>query len=399
MIARSFAAVAAVLFLASLVSAEDAGKWKPGMHPAVPTSDGFNIDLFIPDTYAEQTERKFPVLYMHSWNGKPKLKPFQDWANRTGMILIGINEAKNGPNPPIVARQDAAIAFIEKELRISDCLRFSMGMSGAAMMSWLLCINHPDNHAGILMMGQSGFPELPPKHVAVAYIHGTKEQNLPFINMIYKQLERAGNPLRRIVRPGGHIDGTHEDKEEMLTWMVTLERFTHPRRSPAEMKEAKDSAVKRIEGLASIGDASERFKEAETLLAIPGIERWPEAKPLATAWLKAALAKAEGISDPIEKHDLLTTVSLQPHLKRIPSAERKPLTTTLTELRKDPAVKKEYMAGQVLQKVVALEARARSKANWRQVLVGYTTVKARYAGTRAAAKAEEGARRAEKHLQ
>jgi hypothetical protein len=386
--------VAVVLLTASLAMAQNANPWKPGLRAKVPTSGGFDIDVFIPDAYAEQTTRKFPVLFMHSWDGKPQLAPFKDWANRTGMVLVGVNGAQNGPNEPIVARQDAAIPFVEKELRLSNSLRFSMGMSGAAMMSWLMCLNHKDKHAGILMMGQSGFPELPPKHVAVAYIHGDQEPNLPFIEEVVKRLKKAGNPLRRIVRPGGHIEGEHSDKEEMLTWMVTLERFTHPNRSAEEIKEAKESALKRIGGLDAVADAGARLAEAEQLFAIPEVEKWPEVKTLALAWYKAAIEKAGAMADPIDKHELLTEVSQSPRLKLVPPAESKTLAPMLADLRKDPAVKKEHDAGQMLQRVAALEAQARSKGDWQQVLEGYKLVKARFAGTKAAAKAEEGVKRA-----
>ena len=386
--------IVVLLMAASAAAGQDAGLGKPGLRQKVPTSGGFDIDVFIPNAYAEQSSRKFPVVFMHATDGRPQLDPFKNWANRNGMILVGVNGAQNGPNEPIVARQDAAIKFVEKELRLSGCLRFSMGMSGAAMMSWMLCLNHKDRHAGILMMGQSGFPELPPKHVAVAYIHGDQEPNLQWIEENVKRLRKAGNPLRRIVRPGGHIEGEHSDKEEMLTWMVTLERFTHPSRSPEEIKEARESALKRIGGLDAIADAGARLAEAEQLYAIPGVESWPEAKGLALAWYRAAVEKAAAMTDPIGKHELLTEVSLSPRLKLVPSTESRTLAPLLADLRKDPAVKKEYDALQVLQKVSALEAQAKLKRDWQQVLDGYTQVKTRYAGTRAADKAEEGMKRA-----
>jgi hypothetical protein len=180
----------------------------------------------------------------------------------------------------------------------------------------------------------------------------------------------------------------------MLTWMVNLERFTHPNRSVEEVKEAKEDALKRIGGLDAVADASARYAEAEQLFVIPGVEKWPEAKALALSWYKAAVEKAGAMSDTIEKHELLTEVSQSPRLKLAPPADTKPLPGMLAELRKDPAVKKEYDAGQVLQRVAAAEATAKSKGEWQGVLDGYKMVQARYAGTRAAAKAEEGVKRA-----
>jgi hypothetical protein len=374
--------------------AEDTGRWKPGLQQQVPTSGGYDIDVFLPASYAEQPARRFPVLFMHSWDGKPQLAPFKGWADKNGVILVGVNGAENGPNGPIVARQDAAIAFIEKGLRVSNALRFSKGMSGAAVMSYLFCLNHKDKHAGILLMGHSGIPDLVPKHVAVAYIHGDQDQNAGQIDIVYRMLQRAGNPLRRLVKPGGHIEGDQAEQEEMLSWMLNLERFTHPGRSPEEVKEAKEDVLKRIGGLDAISDAASRFAEAERLFVMPGVEKWPEAKALALAWYKAAVEKAGAMSDPIEKHELLTEVSQSPRLKLVPPAESRGLPAMLADLRKDPAVKKEYDAGQLLLRVAAAEAQAKSKGEWQQVVEGYNLVRTRYAGTRAVAKAEEGIQRA-----
>jgi len=393
-------AAAVCLLGAFLTQGDEGGKWKPGLQAKVPTSEGFDVGLFIPDAYAQEATRKFPLIYMHAPDGKPNPATFKDWANRNGVILVGINGAENGPNEPIVARQNAAIKFVEKELRVSDCLRFSMGMSGAAMMSWLLCHYNRGKHAGILMMGQAGFEELPlpPKHIAIAYIHGDQEPNNPFIVDEIKRLKKAGNPVREIVRPGGHIAGEHSDQVEMLTWLFNLERLTHPKRSPEEIQEAKKEAVKRIEALAGISDAAARLREAEELLSIPDVEKWPEAKTLAAVWYKAALDKAAGVNDPLEKNDLLTEISQSPRLKLVPPADARQVTAMLTGLRRDPAVKKEHEAGQMLQQIAALEAQAKTKSSWQQVSDGYTALKMRFPGTRAAAKAEEGIKRAAEAL-
>jgi len=387
-----------LLLVGWAVWAGDAGKWKPGLQQGVPTSGGFNIDLFIPNAYAEQPERKFPILFMSSASGKPRVKAFTDWAGKHSIVLLGINGAKNGPWEPIKARQTAAVAFAEKELRISDCLRFSMGMSGGAQMSWLICNTYPKKHAGILMMGQAGLSELPPKHVAVAFIHGDKEPNNPFIASAISKLKRAGNPVREIVRPGGHIAGPHSDQVAMLTWMLTLERYSHPDRSKDEVAQAKAEAVKRISGLSGIASAAERFDEAAELFTIPDLNKWPEAKTLASVWLKAALEKASGINDAVEKHGFLADIENSEHLKLVPSAEARTLKTTLSEMRKDRTIRKEYDADKMLRKIILFEAQAKNKSAWRQVLGGYTALKTRYAGTRAAAKAEEGMKRMENKI-
>ncbi|HEY3319741.1 MAG TPA: hypothetical protein VGP72_04620 [Planctomycetota bacterium] len=391
---RSMICRAALLLCAVAVQAADADKLKPGLHEAVSTSDGFDVGLFIPNAYAKEPARKFPIIFMHAPDGKPQPKEFQDWANRNSVVLIGINGAQNGPNEPIVSRQEAALKFVEKELRVSDCLRFSMGMSGGGQMSWMFCNNHEEKHAGILMMGQAGFSKLPPKHVAVAFIHGDQEPNLPYINSAMARLKKAGNPVREIVRPGGHIPGEHSDQEQMLTWMFNLERFTHPKRSPDEIQDAKKEALKRIEGLGAITNAAARFSEAEQLLAIPDVGKWPEAKALPANWCKAAIDKAAAMDNAIDKHELLTDVSQSPFFKLAPPADSKPVSTLLTDLRKDPAVKKEYEAGMMLQQIAAAEAVAKNKGAWQQVLSGYEALKVRYADTRVAKKAEEGIKRA-----
>lgn len=390
--------IVALTVLGVMAQAEEPTKWTPGLHAKVPTADGFDVDLFIPDAYGAQPARKFPLMYVNSPNGKPNVKAYSEWANKFSIVLLGINGAENGPWEPIVARQKAAVAFAEKELRISDCLRFSMGMSGGAQMSWLLCKTYPDKHAGILMMGQAGLENALPKHVAVAFIHGDKEPNNPFIAGAIRKLKQAGNPVREIVRPGGHIDGEQSDRIEMLTWMVNLERYTHPGRSKEEIEDAKNEAVKRVQGLDAIADAGARFAEAEELFTIPDIGKWPEAKPLATVWLKAGMDKSQTLTEPVAKHAFLSDLANSDHLKLVPSTESRVLSTALADLRKDPAIRKEYEADTLLRKVLLFEEQAKTKTAWQQVQGGYTAVKTKYPGTRAAAKAEEGLARAQTNL-
>ena len=113
--------------------------------------------------------------------------------------------AKTAREAPNLHAQKTAIATVETEFRLSGCLRFSMGMSGAAMCSMDIAINNPDKHAGVLLMAHCGNGLLAKKkYICVAYVHGDKDTTQPPAGVIaaYKKQKAMGNPARILTVPG-----------------------------------------------------------------------------------------------------------------------------------------------------------------------------------------------------
>lgn len=107
-----------VLFLAFAVfTAEPSFEIKPGHLKDIPyiCAPERTIDLFIPSAYMKETERKFPVLFMSSPGGFPRVDSQREWAERHAgqwgfenlppkLILIAYNNGDNDPNADWIAR-------------------------------------------------------------------------------------------------------------------------------------------------------------------------------------------------------------------------------------------------------------------------------------------------------
>ena len=250
-------------------------RWAPGIYKNIPLPGAPNGSLIVelPGGYDPDADKTYPVLFQHDTGGRPKTYLFRGWCRKNGVILIGVGGAKNGPSAPIMAIQKAAVGFIEKELKVSQALRFSTGMSGAAQMSWLLATTYPDKHAGILMCGQAGHQTLPPKHVCVAYVHGTEEPNNPYIEQTIKRLKQQGNPVRDTVIPGGHVMGGGKQHNPLLAWMLETTRLSHPNLSEQERSTAEKELRAQVEQAKTETDTAKRLEIARRLLAMPGIKR------------------------------------------------------------------------------------------------------------------------------
>jgi hypothetical protein len=349
-----------VFHLLALSAAEPLG---PGKHSKL-VCDGAadeTWDAYVPKA-AEDPTARLPVLFISGPGGNPGFMGVDKWAEREGVVLVTINRSKNGPSEPIMASQAAVIAAADARLRLHPCLRFAMGMSGAAQASWLLVGNRPQQSAGVLMMGQAGFDSpFPAKHISVAYLHGEKEPNLSFIDDYFGRLKSAGNPVRRTVVPGGHVSGSAEDRVVLLDWMLAIARLGHPGLSAEERKRGESLFTTRIDALASIADVAEREAAALRLLDLPPIQARPVLlKKTEAIWRVAAFAHATASTDQVARAAGLLPLSTDPRLKGTPEAAQ--IAKLLPDLRKDAACRSEFEAWAAWQQYSPQVATARGES-------------------------------------
>lgn len=366
--------LASVHWASVALCAEEAFEVKVGVSKRIPCAGApeLSFDLFIPSAYMKEKDRKFPVLYLSSSNAKPDIAAHTQWAERRGVVLITINDSQNGPWAPIFKAQDAVWKTTDAALRLHPCLRFSMGMSGAASASLELARHHKDNFAGVVLEGHSGEGESIPKHLALAFIHGDKEPNIPFIDKFVTMYRKQGNPTRCFVKPGGHVAGSREEEERFLDWMFDLQRFAHPSLSADDKARAKADVLAHLADGAAKPGAKERFAIFDSTLALPGVSVWPESKPFLTAWLKAALEAAESIPEKSGKYAILGPVSFREWYGQADAATRTAFEKAFAEVKTDPAVKINFEADGAYATTAAMEKRAGENA------AGLSTVKAMY---------------------
>lgn len=368
----------------------------------------YTYGVFLPSAYEREKDRLFPVLFTHSPGGNPGTLGMHDWAERSGIIIVSVNNYANAVVEKASSHdagwkdvdriQDAVIESVEATLRVHPCLRFSVGMSGAAWASMRMAGNHNQKHAGVVMLAHSGngADSKLAKHIMVGFIHAENDKvhGPGSVRGVFKALKRRGHLVREVCGEWGHSNGPLEHREEFMDWMLGVSRLMHPNLPPAEKRTAAEEIKRQIKALAGIQDPAARLKEAETLLAFPGAETWPEAKALLAAWFSAKFDAASALEDPVASHDALTALSQDARAMKCSSSDRSRLRSALSKMRLKSPVRQEWRARQLYDRIARLEKQARtSKTKLIQVARSYQALAKKYRDTAYGRKAAEDAQR------
>lgn len=387
-----------LLLLAALVLSCAAADAAPGTIRKVSCPGSVETyDIFIPKVYAEEPERRFPVVFVSDPGGNPHWHGLEPWAERQGVVMVTINGSRNGPWAPIHAAQKAVTETVFAGYRIHPCLRFSIGFSGGAWASAVLAGKFKDDWAGVVMCG-SGWAskDVKAKHVLIGYHMGLEETVMPIerAREALKTDRDSGLTVRGIERPVGHVWAGTAELEELLEWMLEHQRLAHPRLSP----EDKTAGLARLRTLAASAAATAepgpRRAACERLLAIEPAAALPELKPVREAWLGAVLAETDDAAEPLAAWRSLDRAARSPWSAGAAGPARKELARRLDALQRKPPVKAEVEAAKALEPVKAAEAKMGSaKGAIQQVLAGYQGIAKRWPDTAAGRAAQDAAER------
>jgi hypothetical protein len=99
---------------------------------------GQTYALFLPSTY--RPDRRWPILYAFDpqARGRMPTQLFSSAAERLGMIVVGSNNSRNGPFPPVRAALEAVWQDTHARLAIDPERVYTTGMSGGTLPALLL---------------------------------------------------------------------------------------------------------------------------------------------------------------------------------------------------------------------------------------------------------------------
>lgn len=384
------------LLAAALICAADEPPIGASRHLACDGDAALTYDLYLPKAYGGQAGERLPVLFISSPGGNPGFQGLEPWAERQEVVLVAINDSRNGPWEPIHAAQKAVAATVFAHLRLHHCLRFSTGFSGAAWASAVLAEKHGDDWAGILFCGNSQRGTALKKHVACAYITGEKDTTYApsLVLADYQGAKGAGNPARfQQIAGMGHQDPPVADRIAMLDWMIGLERLTNPRLTPDEVKAGLARLHQQVEALAQEADPAKRCVAAEGMLAADVVARSKDGQALKALWCAAMIAQADGETEPVRQFRRLQELATSDRITSMPAPERRTVQSRMAKLLKDKAVKADSDSRAALAQVAAAEARSNgSKQQTQGLIANYQAIAKRWpdseAGKDAAAAAE-----------
>jgi len=375
----------------------------PGSHKdlACDGAPALTYHIHLPTGYPGADDVTFPVLFISSPGGNPGFMKLESWANANEVVLVTINDSKNGEWEPIMASQKAVTGTVFAHYKLHPFLRFAMGFSGSAWASMELAGRYKDNWAGVIVSCHSSGGDGIPKHVYLAYFTGIQDSthsNKAVLGAA-KSWESKGNPVRIISREGGHEWAQTEETIGFLDWMVGMQRICHPKLPPAEAKAALAKVHERADAAAQMTDAKTRLAEYNAILAIDPYIRTPSAKDTMAAWVETSATIAANESDPIKQYREYEAMSRSMWIRAASSDRKKELKESVKTLLKNKDVKEDADSRNALAKVQAMEDKAGSaKGALKDAAMGYAQIAKRWPDTEAGKEARQHAERLAKDL-
>ncbi|MCL5072407.1 MAG: hypothetical protein M1308_16180 [Actinobacteria bacterium] len=199
-----------------------APKYKQGEIFSVTCSDKkHTYSVCMPSNY--DGSKRHPVLFCFDpgGNGRNAVDQFSFAAEKYGWIVIGSNDAKNGPWEPILDAQKAMLKDIKTRYNVDNNRFYAGGFSGGARMSYTIAYKNPMSFCGVIACG-AGFGEGSiSSRVAVFHCVGKNDTNaVKEMNEVYNQLKRRGIATQLKQFDGGHGWPPKSLLEEAVSWIA-----------------------------------------------------------------------------------------------------------------------------------------------------------------------------------
>lgn len=341
-----------------------------GLHERLETFHDADMTygLYIPDAVAAASAKdetyRAPSLIVQNPGGRPgkNMLKYRDWADRRGVILVGIDKVSNGmPQHEKPRYQDAVLKDLDaRGVPQHPHLRYTIGMSGGAADGERMARRQGKRFAGIVLQGAGGVPKSDDtKHLAIAILGGAKDPIFQGVQKRYELAKERGNPVRMIIEPErAHEWAPIEQQIEMLDWMLGLTKLTNPYLSDAERAAYREEALEQMKAATEIEDPAARLAEATRLLRLEPLRDMPEYQHLTTAWVEAAEAEAKKIENPADQYAFLRGLvdgEVQAAISPVALGRLEVVTATL---RQQPGVAEDWKLRTAYHEARDMETRA-----------------------------------------
>jgi dienelactone hydrolase len=195
------------LLFCSVVQAEDLPRGQVLDKIACLQDAGQSYALYLPSAY--QSGRSWPIVYCFDPGGRGGIPValFKAAAEKFGYIIVGSNNAKNGPWESILSAMRAFWLDTHARFAIDDKRVYAAGFSGGARAACALGKMLSQTLAGVIACG-AGLPEwlLPADLVPLPWfgIVGLHDFNFSEMQELVRKFSALGNPWRLEVFSGRH---------------------------------------------------------------------------------------------------------------------------------------------------------------------------------------------------
>lgn len=179
--------------------------------------------LYLPKNYNKE-KKNWPIIYGYSPDGRgtDAVNLLKGVAEELGFIVVGSNNARNGPWDPILKAIDAVVRDTEKKFQLHYNRRYAGGFSGGARMSFAMARKYPYKISGIIPCS-AGFDEdsyIRPQNMAVYALTGISDFNKNEVENMARRLGWGGNSMIELkVFNGGHQWPPAEEMATAVRWL------------------------------------------------------------------------------------------------------------------------------------------------------------------------------------
>lgn len=404
-----------------------ADRLAPGVHE-VPTSlEGITCTLVVPSAVNEG--KPLPLVVLMAYDGKPETKRWADWSAGSGFAVMGINGLVSTPpllnegtppvNDPVGTKplgertRKAYVAALEvtrQRLPIHPLFRYLVAVNaapetppapvaagqqapvlpGAIDSEQIIALleDRQQPFGGVLAAG--GFAQVR-KDVPILYLRGTTGERATQVNSSPTTPAKPGAAPKPDGPPIHSLWVGKVDRwfslDQVTGGMSLLQDFasvTHERLTTTERRDNLDLVAARIQEIAGLVNPIARRAYAQFFSTIPGMDkRRRDYERLSDIWLETSIiiAREHEKENLPEAHAYLSVVVRSERFKVASGKQRKAAQDELARMRKDPAIKKEQAAADILADTLAMLEHDDSTAKQRIALKDLEAMVAKYPAT------------------
>jgi predicted esterase len=177
--------------------------------------------LYLPKNFNKYREYRVLFCFDPGGNGQAAVDQFKYAGEKYNWILVGSNDARNGPWKDIGEAQDAIFKDIQERYKVDNRNFCAVGFSGGARMSYTMAYNHPENFKGVIACGAGFGLGTINKNIIVYHCVGETDENLDEVKDAYNQLKRLGVNTKLNVFKGGHQWPPTAVKTNAVDWLTS----------------------------------------------------------------------------------------------------------------------------------------------------------------------------------
>jgi dienelactone hydrolase len=267
-IAALFATASSLAQTADIDLAKDRGTVIPTVTCLADAKQSYA--LYLPSNYTP--DRRWPVIYAFDpfARGKVPVELYKDAAEKFGYIVVGSNNARNGPGTEEMAAAEADWADTHRRLMIDKDRVYTTGLSGGARFATSFALYcYTCSIAGVIAHGAT-YPVkegIPANHHFLYYVAiGDQDFNYPEVAALREKKEANRAEFKVKVYAGPHQWAPPDVVEDAIEWLE-LKAMQAGRKKPDAAFIQQQLAKTRAEALQAEhkGDALTNFYAVRSL--------------------------------------------------------------------------------------------------------------------------------------